>query len=154
LSQAVESMAGTKESVHAMNDLSGQVILLAGAMGALGIGLAEGFRSKGATVLIAPGGPCSPELVAACPGSLLRVGEVSDPVSLALRCDEIKVRHGRLDLIIFCSGTERLPQVSEEDPIRAEPSKLVDLLEQWGARLRALANSVLDRSGSYSTKTR
>lgn len=114
----------------------GKVILIAGALGTLGVGVAEDFRARGATVIIAPGRSFAPDLMALYAGYIVIDGEVSDPFDLALRCDEIERQHGRLDLVVFCSGTA-LPQRAEEIPASNTPDQSPTLLRRLRAKLIA-----------------
>jgi len=102
-----------------MSELIGRVILIAGAPGVAGTEIAEDFRAKGATVLMAS------------------VPHDSDPGALKRRCDAILAEHGRLDLIIFCSGTA-LPPDAEAMPASHVPTQPRPLLERWGAKLLSL----------------
>jgi len=104
-----------------MSELIGRVILIAGAPGTAGLGVAEEFRAQGATVVMVSG----PE------------GDDGDPGALKRRCDAILTEHGRLDLIIFCSGTA-LPPDAEAMPASHVLAKPRPLLERWGAKLLSL----------------
>ena len=95
-----------------MAESTGKVILVAGALGTAGIAVAEGFRAKGATVLIAPG-QFPPDLMTLYAGFSFIAGEVSSPAELALRCDEVVAEHGGLDLVVFCSGANHTADAEE-----------------------------------------
>jgi NAD(P)-dependent dehydrogenase (short-subunit alcohol dehydrogenase family) len=120
-----------------MADFTDQVVLIAGAPGALGVGIAETFRAQGATVLIAPGPACRPSLVALYAGFMLVEGEVGEPGNLELRCGEITAQHGRLDLVIFCNGTD-LPRREGELPARKPPREPHPLLRRLCAMMMAI----------------
>ena len=68
-----------------MSEYLGKVVLIAGALGTVGVGLAAQFRAKGATVHILE-------------------DEIGDPADFARRCDDVAAAHGRLDLVIQCHG--------------------------------------------------
>ena len=85
-------------------------------------------------MLIAPGGSLAPDLVARATGLEVIAGAGGDPADLARRCDEIVVRHGGLDLVVFCSGSN-LPQHAADRPAFDPPAKTRRLLRRWGARL-------------------
>jgi hypothetical protein len=97
--------------------------LIAGALGTVGVGLAEQFRAKGATVRIVE-------------------DEIGDPVEFDRRCDAVKAEHGRLDLVIQCHGAI-LPQPPKALPApdAASRARLPDRLRHWrDALLRTLDN--------------
>jgi NAD(P)-dependent dehydrogenase (short-subunit alcohol dehydrogenase family) len=121
-----------------MGDFTGQVVLIAGALGTLGVGIAETLRAKGATVLIAPGRACPPDLIALYAGFAPVDGAIGDADDLAPICEAIVARHGRLDLVVFCNGSD-LPQSMEAVPVLNTPSKPRPLL----GRLRAMVMAIL-----------
>src|SRR4051812_41103867 len=88
-----------------MSQFSGQVILIAGAVGAAALGIAENFRSKGAIVLIAPGESCPPDVMASYSGFEFIHGAMIDSTDLVLRCEEVTRRYAKLDLVITCTGS-------------------------------------------------
>jgi hypothetical protein len=106
-----------------MSEFLGKVVLIAGALGTVGVGVAEQFRQKGATVRIVE-------------------DEIGNPVEFTRLCDTVTAEHGRLDLIIQCHGrsdggavapppTEALPA---GDPLSWTPT----LLRHWRERLGTL----------------
>jgi hypothetical protein len=70
-------------------------------------------------------------------GCIVIDGEVGDSSDLAQRCVEIESQHGRLDLVIFCSGAS-LPQRPEEIPVLQTPDKQATLLRRWREKLIAM----------------
>jgi NAD(P)-dependent dehydrogenase (short-subunit alcohol dehydrogenase family) len=120
-----------------MSDFIGKVVLLAGSVGTLGVGLAEDFRAKGATIVIAPGSPVASDRLNLYAGFIVIDGDVGDPADLAQRCKEIEAQHGRLDLVIFCSGAS-LPQRPEGIPVLQAPDKQANLLRRWREKLIAM----------------
>lgn len=117
-----------------MSDCTGKVILIAGALGTVGAGIAAGFHAKGATVLIAPDPLFSQDLMALYAGFICIDCAVSDPDVLALRCDAIVAQHGRLDLIIFCNGTAP-PQSTRDVPVSSTRSRPPTLFRRLRAKL-------------------
>jgi len=102
--------------------IQGDVILIAGALGPVALAMAEDFRARGASVLVD--------------------GDPGDPAAFALKCDAIAAQHGRLDLVVFCSGTA-LPPEAKKGPLLPAPEKPAALLRRWGARLMGM----LSRAG-------
>jgi NAD(P)-dependent dehydrogenase (short-subunit alcohol dehydrogenase family) len=84
---------------------NGQVVLIAGAVGETAFGIAEKFRGEGARVLVAAGASCPLSVSKQFVDYELIRGEPFEASGL----DALKVRivekHGRLDLIINCTGS-------------------------------------------------
>jgi hypothetical protein len=95
-----------------MSEYAGKVVLIAGALGTVGVGIAAQFRAKGATVRIIE-------------------DEIGDPVEFDRRCDEVAAEHGRLDLVIQCHGAVS-PQPPQVLPTGEAPTpSLSDRLRHW-----------------------
>jgi NAD(P)-dependent dehydrogenase (short-subunit alcohol dehydrogenase family) len=106
-----------------MSEFLGKVVLIAGALGTVGVGVAEQFRQKGATVRIVE-------------------DEIGNPVDFARLCDSVAAEHGRLDLVIQCHGKSdggsvvppRAEALPAGDPLSWTPA----LLRHWREKLGAL----------------
>jgi len=99
-----------------MSEFLGKVVLIAGALGTVGVGVAAQFREKGATVRIVE-------------------DEIGNPVEFARLCDTVTAEHGRLDLVIHCHGKSASPEaLPAGDPIGWTPG----LLRHWREKLGTL----------------
>jgi NAD(P)-dependent dehydrogenase (short-subunit alcohol dehydrogenase family) len=101
---------------------------------------AQRFRSAGATVLVAPGEWASQGITDLYSGFPFIDGRVRDPLALQARSSEVVARYGRLDLVIFCSGSLPPPDI-EKTPVfvalSASPPLRRGLLATLNALLKA-----------------
>jgi hypothetical protein len=120
-----------------MSGYSGQVILIAGAIGAVAIGVAETFRTQGAIVLIAPGESCPPDVIAGCLGFEFIHGAVIHPTDLTLRCEQVTKKHAKLDLVICCTG-DYPPAYPNEIPPSFRPTRAIRFRQRLGEMAAAI----------------
>jgi 2-deoxy-D-gluconate 3-dehydrogenase len=92
-----------------MFDLSGKVAIVTGGNGGIGLGMARGLASHGASIVVAAR---NPEKIAAAVRELLALGAAASGVAVDVR-DEASVnamvadavaRHGRLDVLVNNAG--------------------------------------------------
>jgi NAD(P)-dependent dehydrogenase (short-subunit alcohol dehydrogenase family) len=102
-SDAVPPLAG-------IVDLAGRVVLVTGARGGIGAGIAARFTEAGATVVRHLGRtprPGDPEGVTA---------ELTDPEAVAAVVGAIAERWGRLDVVVANAADQRLAPLADQDP--------------------------------------
>jgi len=87
-----------------MDRLAGKIALVTGAGRGLGAAIAHRFREEGATVVVNDVTPGGTDTI---------VADVSDPAAVARMFEEVRRRHGRLDVLVNnagISGVEGAPE--------------------------------------------
>jgi 2-deoxy-D-gluconate 3-dehydrogenase len=91
-------------------DLSGRIAIVTGGNGGIGLGMAEGLASAGATVVLAgrnaeKGGTAVQQIVQAGGQAEFAQVDVASETSCRALIDEAAARHGRLDILVNNAGT-------------------------------------------------
>lgn len=85
-------------------DLSGRVVLVTGGAKGVGRGIADRFRSAGATVVVCGRSAADPDLVAAIAPLEYLACDVRDPEQVGRLVAEVVGRHGALDVVVNNAG--------------------------------------------------
>jgi 3-hydroxybutyrate dehydrogenase len=104
--------------------LAGRVVVLTGAAGGIGVGLARGFSQQGARVVLVgrDSGPLA-VLAASLPGEALPVvADLNDGAAVAALVARIQVRWEHVDVLINNAGTEFPTPLGDAAP---------DFMERW-----------------------
>jgi len=91
-------------------DLSGRIAIVTGGNGGIGLGMAEGLASAGATVVLAArnagkGGTAVQQIVQAGGKAEFAEVDVASETSCRALIHEAAARHGRLDILVNNAGT-------------------------------------------------
>jgi NAD(P)-dependent dehydrogenase (short-subunit alcohol dehydrogenase family) len=98
--------------------VKGQIVLLSGASRGIGRGLAEGFASRGATVIITGRDQSTLEKTAREIGAQAAVCDVADSRAIDRLVETVIRDHGRIDTLLNVAGVNRrmkAERLTEED---------------------------------------
>lgn len=97
--------------------MNGECVLITGGGSGIGMGLAEAFHARGATVMIAGRNRASLEAVALrCPGMMITEVDVSQPASVEALVACVVDRLPRLNLLINNAGIQQVLDFAGETP--------------------------------------
>jgi 3-hydroxybutyrate dehydrogenase len=109
--------------------LAGKVVVLTGAAGGIGVGLAGGFSKQAARLVLVGRDPRPLAVLAAdLPGETLPVtADLNDAAAVAALCAQIQVRWGHVDVLINNAGTEFPTPLGDDAP---------DFMDRWDGLMR------------------
>jgi 3-hydroxybutyrate dehydrogenase len=105
------------------------VVVLTGAAGGIGAGLARGFSEQGARLVLVgrDSGPLA-VLAASLPGEALPViADLNEDAAVAALCAQIQARWAQVDVLINNAGTEFPTPLGDDAP---------DFMERWDGLMR------------------
>ena len=99
-----------------MGRLSGKIALISGGTSGIGAATARLFKDEGATVVVTGSGETSVnEARGALPGIEAIVSDAADPKASKALVEEVKTRHGRIDVLFVNAGRARFAPIGEID---------------------------------------
>jgi NAD(P)-dependent dehydrogenase (short-subunit alcohol dehydrogenase family) len=109
--------------------IAGRVVILTGAAGGIGAGLAHGFSQQGARmVLVGRDSGQLAVLAASLPGEALPVtADLNDGAAVAALLAQVQARWEHVDVLINNAGTEFPTPLSDDAP---------DFMERWDGLMR------------------
>jgi 2-deoxy-D-gluconate 3-dehydrogenase len=103
---------------HALMDLTGRVAVVTGGNGGIGLGMAEGLVSAGATVVLAGRDAAKGAAAAAHlgPAAVFHQADVTDKQAVLALVEAVRQAHGRLDILVNNAGMNirKQPQYYED----------------------------------------
>jgi uncharacterized oxidoreductase len=97
--------------------MSDEYVLVTGGGSGIGMGLAQAFHARGATVVIAGRNRASLDTVALRhPGMMVEVVDVADPASVEALVERVTARHPNLNLLINNAGIQQALDFAGETP--------------------------------------
>ena len=97
--------------------MSDEYVLVTGGGSGIGMGLAQAFHARGATVIIAGRNRASLDTVALRhPGMMVEVVDVADPASVEALVERVTARHPGLNLLINNAGIQQALDFAGETP--------------------------------------
>jgi NAD(P)-dependent dehydrogenase (short-subunit alcohol dehydrogenase family) len=132
-------------------NVAGAVVVITGAGGGIGAGLARRFHADGAeAVIVADRDADATAMVAAEIGADPATVDVTDPEAIAALVERTLDRHGRIDL--FCSNAGIMTGVGLDNPLEWQRAWETNVLAHVHAA-RAVLPSMLDRGQGYLLNT-
>jgi 3-oxoacyl-[acyl-carrier protein] reductase len=104
-----------------MGRLDDKIALVTGAGAGIGAAIARRFRAEGATVVVNDLDGARAERVAAELGGIPIAADVADPDAVGRMFDDVRARHGRLDVLVNNAGISGL---------EANPGRATELAEK------------------------
>ena len=99
-----------------MAKLDGKIALISGGTTGIGAETAKLFRSEGATVIVTGSSERSVEAAkAALPGIEVLVSEAGDVAATKALVDQVKARHGRIDVLFVNAGIAKFAPIEMVD---------------------------------------
>ena len=99
-----------------MGKLDGKIALISGGTTGIGAETAKLFQSEGATVIVTGSSERSAEAAkAALPGIEVLVSDASDVAATKALVDQVKTRHGRLDVLFVNAGIAKFAPIELVD---------------------------------------
>jgi NAD(P)-dependent dehydrogenase (short-subunit alcohol dehydrogenase family) len=95
-----------------MGKLDGKIALISGGTTGIGAETAKLFQSEGATVIVTGSSEKSAETTkAAMPGVEVLVSDAADVASIKALIDQVKARHGRIDVLFVNAGIAKFAPI-------------------------------------------
>jgi NAD(P)-dependent dehydrogenase (short-subunit alcohol dehydrogenase family) len=99
-----------------MAKLDGKIALISGGTTGIGAETAKLFQSEGATVIVTGSSERSVETAkAALPGIEVLVSDASDVVAIKALIDQVKAKHGRIDVLFVNAGIAKFAPIEQID---------------------------------------
>ena len=94
--------------------LSGKVALVAGGYGGIGEACAKALVQEGAIVVVAGRDASKAEQAAQALGAASGIGfDMRDVASMRAAVEQAAARHGGIDLLVNCAGTQQIQPLTE-----------------------------------------
>src|SRR6202790_1926386 len=99
-----------------MAKLDGRIALISGGTTGIGAETAKLFQSEGATVVVTGSSERSVEAAkAAMPGIEVLVSDAGDVAATKALVDQIKAKHGRIDVLFVNAGIAKFAPIAKVD---------------------------------------
>jgi len=99
-----------------MSKLQGKIALISGGTSGIGAATAKLFQSEGATVVVTGSSQKTVDAArSALPGIDLIVSDAGDVAATKALVDEVKARHGRIDVLFVNAGIARFAPLEQVD---------------------------------------
>ncbi|HEY2482794.1 MAG TPA: SDR family oxidoreductase [Caulobacteraceae bacterium] len=99
-----------------MSKLTGKIALITGGTTGIGAATAKLFQSEGATVIVTGANPVTAEAAKAeLPGVEVILSDQSDTAAAKALIDEVKTRHGRIDVLFVNAGIAHFAPLEASD---------------------------------------
>lgn len=99
-----------------MAKLDGKITLISGGTSGIGATTARLFQAEGATVVVTGSSPVSADKARAeLPGVEVVVSDAADIAATTALVDQVKARHGRIDVLFVNAGIARFAPIDQVD---------------------------------------
>lgn len=130
-----------------MAKLENKVALISGGTTGIGAETARLFKAEGATVIVTGSSPASVERARAeLPGIEVVVSDAGDPAAAKALVDQVKAKHGRIDVLFVNAGVAQFLPLADFD--EAAYDRLFDVNVKGAFFLTKHAAPVIPKGGS------